>query len=622
MTVWSQVMYSAHKLKKRRKRRLFFTVFSLFALLAAGGVLISKAPVSPQGVSEVIQLAGDGLFSPSSPAALINPPLLRGTIYDRNFQELAVSYKLFSLQASPAKISNHIEVAEKLSSLGVKSFQKLLDLLAKPDRVVDLADNLDLAQAENIKSLSIDGLYLRGFEERFFPEHASAVHVTGYISNGIGIAGMERQFDMLLQPGESSAGMAPEVYFQGYTTPGRKGADLVLTIDIGFQKKIDQRLSAIMAEGNADSAMGLLFDPRTGDVLSLSSLPSFDGNYFWNASEEQRKNRVFSPVLSKELIQPILIRAAAIMANGVRRELILPATVATPDFGLDNDALSRVSEELGFLEPVYAAVLPEKETTGRLYEYGNDYLISLAQIGVGMASLINGGWRLTPLFLDSVYDLEKKKSFPLNMQAVTRKLVVSPVMGVVLRRQLFSSTGENGMIAFTGRSVRVVPAGDFSRYIQQEFFGGVVRGENGQSLLLLIVIEKNNLVPSEAEGEKKEKKTLREHGRSLLADLHLLDQEKKVAVRPVFLDKDKDNKTRFLISRKMENIFPVVDAEKLKSEMPLVIGASLREGLQALSRHKCRVIVKGSGRIISQYPPAWQQLQEGDECILSLDANI
>ena len=621
MTGRLQAMYSlSHKMKKRRKRRLFFTAISLFALVAVGGLLVSKGAVSLQGVRGFVQSVSVGKSSLSLPVEAVEHAAVRGTIYDRNFRELAVSYKFFSLYAGPARISNHLETAEKLAPLTGKSSQELLDLFKKPKRVVRLADNLVPGQAQIIKALSIDGLYIKGFEKRFYPQYSSAAHVVGYVSDGIGLSGMERQFDLLLQAGEYQTSMVSDLDSQGYAVLGGKGTDLVLTLDIGLQKKVDRYLSNIMVERNAEQAMGILLDPRTGRVLSLSSLPSFDGNHFWNASEVQRENRVFSPVLSKELIRPILTRAAAIMKNDIHRELLLPATVAVPDFGLDKDSVSMITKELGFRKPVFGGVLPERKVAGKVYERGDDDLISLAEIGVGLASLVNGGWRIAPVFLDYVYDLEKKKSFSLNQQAVSRRLVVSPVMGVVLRRQLLSSIEENGMVSFTGSNTRVVPAGLFSRYIQQEFFGGLVRGENGESLLLLIAVEKNNLAPFARQDGEKEKKSLKEHGRSLLADLYIVDKRENVAARPV--SRNKDNKERFLISMKMEDVTPVVETERLLLEMPLVVGSSLREGLQALSQHNCRVVVKGSGRIISQYPLPRQRLQEGGECILSLEVNI
>jgi cell division protein FtsI (penicillin-binding protein 3) len=607
-------MYSAsHKLKRRRKRRLFFRVTFLFVLIVVGGVVAAITSFFPlSGVDESVRSAGGVVSSPSLP---VDSAVVRGRIFDRNFQELAVSYKLFSLYASPAKINNHFEVSSILAALTGKSSQDLLDLLRKPKRVIEIADNLDPEQAQKIKELSLDGLYLKGFEERFYPQYATAAHVIGYVSDGMGLAGMERQFDLFLQAGGCQANMVPDVDFQEYTYLGRKGADLILTIDIGLQKKINRYLSVIMAERNADLAMGLLLDPRTAKVLSISSLPSFDGNSFWNASEMQLHNRVFSPVLDKELIRPILVRAAAIMQNDSRRELLLPATVATPDFGLDGDAVNEITQRLGFKKPVYGGALPVRKVTGQTEEYRNDDLISLAQVGVGMASLINGGWRIAPTFLDSVYDLEKKELFSLNSQAIDRKLVVSPVTGVALRRHMLAPIEKNGMVVFTGRSVRDVPAGGSNRYIQQEFFGGLVRGEGGRSLLLLLAVEKNNLTPLE-----KERKSLKEHGRSLLADLYIAEQrEQKVAVHPP--DIDKENKERFLISRQIEDTTPII-VEKRLTEMPMVVGSSLREGLQALSRRNCRVVVRGIGRIVSQYPPPGHRLQAGEECIIDLQKNI
>ncbi len=614
-------MYSAShklkKLKKRRKRRLFSAVTFLFVI--AAGLLIFRTPVFLQNIGEIFKSAGAGLSSTSLPGEPVSDAVLRGTIYDRNFQELAVSYNFFSLYANPAKIDNHAVIAEKLVPVTGSTSEELLASLGEAKRVVQLAGNLDAVQAENIRVLSVEGLFLRESEQRFYPRHTSAVHVVGYTSDGIGLAGMEGRFDLLLQPGKYQSYMVPDLDFQEYSVLGRKGTDLVLTMDIDLQEKIDRYLLDIMAERNADSAMALLLDPWTGRVLSLSSLPSFDANHFWIASEKQRENRVFSQVFSYDLVRPILTRAAAAMQKGVQREPLLPITVAAIDFGLGEEDINRAAVDLSFGESVYGGVLPDKKLAGQVFEHGNDDFISLAQIGVGMASLVNGGWRLTPVFLDSVYDVEKKKSFPLNRQAVFRKLVVSPVQGVVLRRQLLPASEEKGMVAFSGRDIRIIPAGMFSRYIKQDFFGGIIRGD-GRTLLLVMAVEQNNLAPFALQEGKKEKKSMDKHGRSLLVDLYLSEQKEKVVVHPGAVDKD--NKARFLISRRIDHVPYAAETERVVSEMPSVVGGSLREGLQALSQHNCRVVVKGSGRIISQYPPPRQRLQEGEVCVLSLEASI
>ncbi len=614
--------YKVKKLKKNRKRRVFFVVVGLFAFVfvAVFGLLVLRSPVSLQDAGEIIRSAAIGLSASSLPGEAANDVILRGIIYDRNFQELAVSYQFFSLYARPAKISNYVVALQKLVPLLGKTSEELLELLGKPARVVQLADKLVVAQVEAIRALSLEGLFFRESEERFYPGHTAGVHIVGYISGGIGLAGMEGRFDLLLEPGEYLTSMVPEVDFQGYTVLGRMGTDLVLTMDIGLQRKIDRYLLDIMLELNADQAMGMLLDPWTGRVLSLSSLPSFDANRFWEASEQQRENRVFSQVLSYEMVRPILTRVAAVMQKGLQAQSLLPTTVATIDFGLREEEISRLIGKLCFRGPVYErageGVLFGSKLTGHGDEFGNDGLISLAQIGVGVASLINGGWRIAPVFLDSVYDVQENKFFPLSRQAVSRKLVVSPVMGVVLRRHLFSSSEENGMVTFVGRDVRVVPAGMFSNYIQQEFFAGVIRGEGGRSLLLLIAVEQKNLAPFKLQERGKAKKSLKEHGRSLLVDLYLSEHQKKVAVRPLTIDKD--NKARFLITGKIQQFPQVTRTKREAVEMPLVIGSSLREGLQALNQYNCRVLIKGSGRIVSQYPLARQRLHEGDECIIQV----
>ena len=56
--------------------------------------------------------------------------------------------------------------------------------------------------------------------------------------------------------------------------------------------------------------------------------------------------------------------------------------------------------------------------------------------------------------------------------------------------------------------------------------------------------------------------------------------------------------------------------------MPDVTGKSLRAGLQALQYLDLSIKVIGSGRIVSQIPPAGSELGNGAECILQMQQEI
>jgi len=284
-------------------------------LLAVAGGVLYRLPVSLQDISRIIQLAA-GKFSPSPADSASAGDVLRGTIYDRNFKELSVSYQLFSLYVHPAKINNHSEVAEKLAKIIGVAKGAVETQFKQSRRVVELADDLDGDQVKAIEDLQLEGIYCTSSEKRFYPEHTAAPHVLGYTVDGVGLTGVERKYDILLQPGEYQPVDAPDLDFRGNAVVGQERTDLILTLDIELQKAIDKQLSRLLREQGAAVGMGLLMEPASGRILAFSNQPSYDPNYFWKSAGVTRKNTLYSSRFDLDLLRPLLVRAAARMQDG------------------------------------------------------------------------------------------------------------------------------------------------------------------------------------------------------------------------------------------------------------------------------------------------------------------
>ncbi len=610
-------MYNiAVRKQKRRERRLFATGVIMVLLAVAGGVLY-RLPVSLQDISRIFQLAA-GKFSLSPADTMSAGDVLRGTIYDRNFNELSVSYQLFSLYVHPAKINNHSDAAQKLAEIIGVAKGAVEAQLKQSRRVVELADDLDGDQVKAIKNLEIEGLYCTSSEKRFYPEHTAAPHVLGYTVDGVGLSGVERKYDILLQPGEYQPVDVPDVDFKGNTVAGQKRTDLILTLDIELQKAIDKELNRLLREQGAAVGMGLLMEPASGRILAFSNQPSFDPNYFWKSEGVTRKNTLYSPRFDLNLARPLLVRAAARIQDGEQFAPMLPQTLAAPDFGLSAEQYADVLNRIEFLQPVLQS-LPSDVPFNDEPAGGGQKNISLMQLGVGLASLINGGWRVTPTFVDSVYDQQHGQRFSLKKEAITRTHVLNPAMGVAVRRELlthFTGQQKEKLLAFSGTSKRVVPGGTITRYVQQQLFVGMIPREK-PTMLLIMALERNTLDPV-PKGEKI--RSLSSVGKTLLTDLYAGAQQEQIAEYPT--SRNRENFARFLISRRVEYTRSPGNIAVNKVDMPELVGMSLRKGLQQLNQFKLRITIKGSGRIVSQSPRAGERLGDVERCLLTLESAI
>jgi len=180
----------------------------------------------------------------------------------------------------------------------------------------------------------------------------------------------------------------------------------------------------------------------------------------------------------------------------------------------------------------------------------------------------------------------------------------------------FKNLPQGNALTLAGESVRVLPFGNMSRYVQQQLFVGMIPRKKPE-MLLVMALEQGTIAP---EQKKQTKVNLLEVGRPLLSKLYAQSQEEQVVEHP--LDKKPANFARFLISRRVEYTPSSGDICSDSSAMPHVVGMSLRKGLQRLNQHNLRITIQGSGQIVAQSPLQGERLNSVEVCQLTLDSNI
>ena len=235
------------------------------------------------------ELAGD-LWSRELPIAAD-----RGRILDRNGVVLADNITTTSLVLIPSQITDKDKASTLLSEiLGVtkEEMDKHVYKETSIERVHPEGRQLSYEVADKIDALELDGVYLVKESKRYYPYGETLSHVLGYVGiDNQGLSGIELEYDSYLT-GENGAikyfsdakGNSLDIS-EIYESP-QSGMDIELTIDYNIQMSIERELNNVVDMFNPDMALAMVMDPNTGEILGMSSRPTYDSNNYSNYSME------------------------------------------------------------------------------------------------------------------------------------------------------------------------------------------------------------------------------------------------------------------------------------------------------------------------------------------------
>lgn len=263
---------------------LLITIISLFLI-----IILRVAYVQTIDYKKLNTLADD-LWSRNLPIAAD-----RGLILDRNGIVLADNITTTSLVLIPNQIKNKEEASSKLSkilNISKKEMDKHIYKKTSIERVHPEGRQLSYETADKIDKLKIDGVYLVKESKRYYPYDKTLSHVLGYVGiDNQGLSGLELEYDHYLT-GENGA----IKYFsdakgnnlklsQVYVAP-QSGINLQLTIDYNIQKSIERELNNIVDMFSPDMALAVAMDPNNGEILAMSSRPTYDSNNYKKFNNE------------------------------------------------------------------------------------------------------------------------------------------------------------------------------------------------------------------------------------------------------------------------------------------------------------------------------------------------
>jgi cell division protein FtsI (penicillin-binding protein 3) len=200
----------------------------------------------------------------------------RGDIVDRDGYPLARTIDAWTVAVHPHKIiGDKLDIARQLAALmPEKSEADYFAMLRSPKPFIYLRRRAAPALVEQINAIGEPGLAIEREPERLYPQTSLAAHVLGFTNiDGHGNAGVERAFDKRL------------------SDPATRGTPLELSISSRVQQALEHELGEAMTKFSALGAAGVVMDVRTGELLAMTSLPSFNLNVPGQMTPDQQFNR-------------------------------------------------------------------------------------------------------------------------------------------------------------------------------------------------------------------------------------------------------------------------------------------------------------------------------------------
>ena len=210
----------------------------------------------------------------------------RGTIYDSTGDTLAVSYTTYNVYVRAREVTFTEGVANVLSQLLNLDYKKTLQKIENKnvsETLLKMQVESDIA--EEIYNLQLSGIYLSENVGRYYIYGDLMTQLIGFTSiDNVGQSGVEAYFNDYLTGQDGYSYVQSDL--QGkeiggtlrYYVSGTAGDDVTLTVDSKIQMMLEQILSKAYEEQKAQSVTGIVMEVDTGEILAISSKPSFDLN--------------------------------------------------------------------------------------------------------------------------------------------------------------------------------------------------------------------------------------------------------------------------------------------------------------------------------------------------------
>ncbi len=549
--------------------------------------------------------------------------LTRGTIYDRSYKEFAISYERVSVYANIREIEDLHQVIGPLSAILETSESDLYGRMGKGRLRVWLARDISQDQEDEIKALDFHGIHLHREYIRYYPQKESAAHLIGFVERDTGLFGIEQflnKLDNRYRLKKDDANALPET---GETRPGRDGRHLILTLDSKIQRILEEYLDGLSAFAPKSRHGALLMEASTGGLIGYAQTPSFDPNNFHAYSEDSLVD-LFNEKIAVPDVFKVFLRDLSLLESqtGPGRDL-LPWSVITDErkLGVQLQLWNKLGAD-GRLDYDFIS-LPPADYGAIPFERGgskeNNFetvpeMQTPLQLLTAMTRALNGGYGITPHGSQRFVLRRNQQEYLLedfNKQPAGGLLPEAVLTELPRLLEQVGTGGPLGSKFIQGDSWSVIEA-DVERLFHH-YLGVVLIPRNNPELVMLITSTGPGYTVQQKEEFSPAGAAAKIIGQMLA--LHQVMKNLSDMMSPAI----QEDKNFSLSPGNIPLKAPARDAAAVESEMASLVGMSLRKSLRILQASNVEIEIQGSGRVVSQHPPAGTRLKPGSRVTLYLE---
>lgn len=260
------------------RRRLFILLMLLCLLFAA---LVIRLAYVQLGEGEELSAKAEDSWRRNIPYSA-----KRGEISDRNGEVLAYNITTPTVMAIPVQVKEKEATAKLLSPLLGMNESDVLQAVSKKQSIVRLQPGgrkITMDKAQQIRDLALPGIVVAEDNKRYYPYGGLAAHILGFTGGyNQGLTGLESKYDSELSGKSGSVSYLSDA--GGRLMPGssekynepKDGLRLTLTIDKSIQSIVERELDQAMESLQANSALSIAMNPKTGEILAMAARPGYD----------------------------------------------------------------------------------------------------------------------------------------------------------------------------------------------------------------------------------------------------------------------------------------------------------------------------------------------------------